>query len=301
MTLAKRVVLFLAMNFAILLVLMIILSIVSAVFWVNLTWYWYNLGEVLIVAAIIWFAWAFISLGLSKTIVKWIHKPEIITAENKHKFWEKERFVYQVVHEISNSNKIRMPEVWVYESSEPNAFATWPTKNRSLVAVSTWLLQQMNEDEIEGVVGHEMSHVLNGDMVTMTLLQGVLNTFVIFISRIIWTTVDKFVFDNEDGPGIGYFVVSIIAQLVLSVLATIVLAAYSRHREFKADKWSADLVWRDKMIAWLQKLQYMVERKWVDDTPATNSMKIAAPGAISKLFSTHPPIEERINNLKSLN
>ncbi len=298
MALAKRVVFFLVMNIAVLAMIMIILSILQAVFGINITGYWYDFVSVWIFAAVVWFTWAFISLAISKIIAKWMYKINLISPENLNQFGEKERFVYQTVERIASSNNLKTPEVGIYESSEPNAFATWPTKNKSLVAVSQWLLSQMNHDEIEGVVWHEMAHIINGDMVTMTLLQWVLNTFVVFLSRIAGTFIDRNVFGNEDWPGIGYFLVSIVLQILLSILASMVLAWFSRYREFKADYGSANLVGRDKMIAGLEKLQLLVQNMELEDNPSTNSMKIASKGGVMKLFSTHPPIEQRIQALK---
>ncbi len=299
MWIAKRVFFFIAMNIAVLAMIMIVLSIVQIFVPINITWYWYDFVAVWIFSAIVWFTWAFFSLAISKIIAKWMHKIRLISPENLNQFSEKERFVYQTVERLANNWWIKMPEVGVYESNEPNAFATGPTKNRSLVAVSTWLLNKMDYDAIEWVVGHEMAHVLNWDMVTMTLLQWVLNTFVVFLSRIAGTFIDKVVFKNEDWPGIWYFLISLFLQIILSILASIVLAWFSRYREFRADAGSADLVGRDKMIAWLQQLQMIVKNMELENNPSTNSMKIVSSDWIMKLFSSHPPLEDRIKALQN--
>ncbi|MBS8121485.1 protease HtpX, partial [Candidatus Vampirococcus lugosii] len=265
----------------------------------NISGYGYDFVGVGIFSLIVGFSGAFISLLISKWVAKWMYSPQIINPENLSQFGEKEIFVYQVVERLASRGNIKTPEVGIYASNEPNAFATGPTKNNSLVAVSSGLIYNMDFDAIEGVVAHEMAHILNGDMVTMTLLQGVMNTFVVFLSRIIGTFVDKAVFKNEDGPGLGYFLVSFVLQILLSILASIVLAWFSRYREFKADAGSADLVGKEKMIAGLQQLQVLVQNIEFEDNQATNSMKIVSGASIMKLFSSHPPLEKRIQALQS--
>lgn len=298
MWIAKRILLFVMTNIAVIALISIILIVLQNFLWIEISWYWYNFWSVLLLSAIVGFTWAFFSLIISKFVAKFMYKIRLITAENLNEFNDKERFVYQIVERLASSNNIKMPEVWVYISSEPNAFATWPSKNNSLVAVSTWLLDYMNYDEIEGVIGHEMAHILNWDMVTMTLLQWVINTFVVFLSRIIWTFVDKVVFKNENWPWIWFFVVTIVLQIVLWILASIITSWFSRHREFRADYWSANLVWRDKMIASLKKLQVLVANIETENNPATNSMKIVSKDWLLQLFASHPPLEKRIEALE---
>ena len=211
-----------------------------------------------------------------------------------------ERIVFNTVQKIAQSNGIKMPEVGIFNSPTPNAFATGATKNSSLVAVSTGLLEAMDQDEIEAVVGHEMAHILNGDMVTMTLLQGVMNAFVIFFARIIANIVSNALSDRDGGLGrFAEFGIIMVLQIALGFLASMVVNAFSRHREFKADAGSAKYLGRNKMIKALQKLQSfkttgpMAKNK--------NFATMAISGSVKSLFSTHPPLEKRIEALKALN
>lgn len=300
MGIAKRVFFFLLTNIAILAVIMIVLSIAQIFVPINITWYGYDLVGVWIFSLIVWFIWAFVSLWISKWMAKTFYKVQTFDETKLHSVGEKERFVYQIVERIASSNNIKMPEVWVYQSNEPNAFATWPTKNKSLVAVSSGLLDQMTYDEIEWVVWHEMAHILNWDMVTMTLLQWVINTFVIFLSRIAGTFIDRNVFWNEDWPGLWYFLSAFVLQIIFGILASTVVAWFSRHREFRADAGSAALVGKEKMIAWLEKLDLLVKNMQTDNSnQSMNTMKIVSKDWIMKLFASHPPIEERIKNLRN--
>jgi heat shock protein HtpX len=191
-----------------------------------------------------------------------------------------------------------MPEVWIYIDTDPNAFATWATKNSSLVAVSTGLLTAMNKDEIEWVIGHEMSHILNWDMVTMTLLQWILNTFVIFLSRVIWNIIAQAV--DEKFSTLAYYLSIILLEILFWILASLVVMWFSRHREYKADEWSAKFVWKEKMIAWLRALQKM-QNLASKDKGSFASMKISTKQRwwLMKLFASHPDLEDRIVNLES--
>jgi heat shock protein HtpX len=191
-----------------------------------------------------------------------------------------------------------MPEVWIYLDTDPNAFATWATKNSSLVAVSTGLLTAMNKDEIEWVIGHEMSHILNWDMVTMTLLQWVLNTFVVFLSRVIWNLIAQVV--DEKFSTLAYYLSIILLEILFWILASLVIMWFSRHREYKADEWSAKFVWKEKMIAWLRALQKM-QNLASADKGSFASMKISTKQRwwIMKYFASHPSLEDRIANLES--
>jgi len=298
----KRVWLFLLTNIAIMIVLSLSFSILTNVFWIQYAsvFSWSNYAEVLIFAAVIWFMWAFISLLLSKPMAKWSYKIQIIDSNNLHQLTTKERFVYNVVERISNQVNMKIPEVWVYESDEPNAFATWATKNSSLVAVSTWLLNTMWEDEIEWVIAHEMAHIINGDMVTMVLIQWVINTFVIFISRIVASFIEKIILKSEESGTWVYYVVSIILEILLWILASIIVMWFSRYREFKADEWSAKFVWKEKMIAALKSLQRIQDRMLTDDADKLATLKIGSKQRswIFALFSSHPDLEDRIKNLE---
>ena len=211
-----------------------------------------------------------------------------------------EQWLFSVVERQSQAAGIGMPEVGIFDSPDPNAFATGWNRNAALVAVSTGLLQQMNRDEVEAVVGHEISHVANGDMVTLTLIQGVVNTFVVFLSTIIGHIVDRVIFKNEEGHGIAYFVSSMIAQVLLSVLATMIVMAFSRYREFRADAGGAGLTSRRQMASALRALQRVHEPQ---DLPAGEFAAFGISGGVSdglkKLFMSHPPLEERIAALEA--
>lgn len=299
----KRIFLFLATNLLILVVISISFTVISLVFGINIWWYynWSNLLNVFIYALIVWFAWSFISLFLSKFMAKWSYGVQVINWSNLS--W-KEKFVYELVEKLARDSSIKMPEVWIYESPEPNAFATWATKNSSLVAVSTWLLEVMNEDEIEWVIAHEMAHITNGDMVTMVLLQWVINTFVIFLSRIIAYFVENY-FRNSDEESSSwswiYYLVSMILEIIFSILASMLVMWFSRYREFKADEGSAKQVWKTKMILALKKLQQLQWAMLTDDSDKLATMKIWSKKRwwIFALFSSHPDLEDRIRNLES--
>ena len=303
MTLIKRVFLFLAMNMAVLIVANIVLAIVQSVFWINVTAYGYNYTSIFIFALVFGFTGSFISLFLSKWMAKRSYGIQLFDQNNLSSLNDKEKLVYDVVRELSNKHGISIPEVWVFQAPDANAFATWATKNSSLVAVSTGLLEKMNRDEIEGVIAHEMAHILNGDMVTMSLLQWVLNTFVIFFARIIANLADAALKKEGDGPSWIYYVVSIVMEIVLWLLASIIAMWFSRYREYRADEGSARFVGKEKMIAALKSLQRMYE-----STPSdTESGKMAAfqistknKGGIMQLFSSHPALSQRIQNLEKI-
>jgi len=250
-------------------------------------------------AAVVWFVWSFISLYLSKWSAKRAYWITPISIEQVSDLNDKEKLVWTVVTDLAERNHIKMPEVGIYQSDEPNAFATGATKNSSLVGVSTGLLDTMNKDAIEWVVAHEMAHILNGDMVTMTLLQWVVNTFVVFAARILANIFDSFT-DGKFG-WLWYFVVNILLQIVFGIFASLITMSFSRHREFRADAGSAKFVWKEKMIAGLQALQQMQDRMWKDD-PKMASMKISSQkkGWIKAFFSSHPALEDRIAALEEL-
>ena len=292
----KRIFLWIAMNIAVMIVLTIFIYILG-LFGIKVSSNTY-LG-LFIISAVIGFAGSFISLFMSKWMAKKAYNIRLITASDLNMLNEKERLVYDTVSNLSERNHIKMPEVGIYESSEPNAFATGATKNSSLVAVSSGLLDMMDKDAIEWVVGHEMAHVLNGDMVTMTLLQWVLNTFVVFFSKIIANIVANSV--DENYAWIARFAVDILLQIVFGVLASFIAMWFSRYREFKADAGSAYYVWKEKMIAWLQALKDM-QNSITKDDPTYSSMQISSKktSGFMKLLSSHPDLDDRIKALEDL-
>ncbi|MBK6593914.1 MAG: protease HtpX [Burkholderiales bacterium] len=287
----KRILLFVLTN----VLVVAVLGIVASLLGVNryLTSSGLNLGALLGFALIMGFGGAIISLLISKPMAKWTSGVRIIEQpQNVDEAW-----IVETVRKLSEKAGIGMPEVGIFEG-DPNAFATGAFKNSALVAVSTGLLQGMTKEEIEAVIGHEVAHIANGDMVTMTLIQGVMNTFVVFLSRVIGYAVDSFLRKGDDrssGPGIGYMITTIVLDIVLGFAAAIVVAWFSRHREFRADAGAAQLLGRKQpMINALARLGGMVPGELPKSVAA---MGIA--GGIGKLFSTHPPIEERIAALQN--
>ncbi len=284
----KRIVLFLATNLAVVLVLGIVANILG----LNrfLTANGLNLTALLGFALVMGFGGAIISLLMSKPIAKWSSGVQVIndSTDPTH------AWIVNTVKRFADKAQIGMPEVGLYEG-EPNAFATGAFKNSALVAVSTGLLQSMTREEVEAVIGHEVAHVANGDMVTMTLIQGVMNTFVIFISRIVGYFVDKVVLRNQsDGPGIGYYATTIIMDLLLGVLAAIIVAWFSRQREFRADAGAAELMGnKQPMINALARLGGLTPGELPQSVKA-----MGIGGKMGSLFSTHPPMEQRIQALR---
>jgi heat shock protein HtpX len=289
----KRIFLFVLTNLAVLLTLSIAMRLLGIDTALTRT-YGLNLGAMLVYAAVIGFAGSFISLAMSKWSAKFMTGAQVIDRPGNNT----EAWLVDTVRRHAQRAGLGMPEVAVYDSPEMNAFATGMSRNNALVAVSTGLLSQMNADEIEAVLGHEMTHVANGDMVTMSLLQGVLNTFVIFISRVVGYVVDRAVFRNEEGTGAGYWITAIAAQLLLGVLASIVLMWFSRKREFRADEGGARLAGKGKMIAALERLERGAAPSQLPDQLA--AFGIAGGGGLAKLFMSHPPIEERIAALQAM-
>ncbi|MCK9539033.1 protease HtpX [Dokdonella sp.] len=288
----KRVLLFVATNIAVLLLLNIVLFIVQGVFGIRLG----NYGGLLLMAAVLGMGGSFISLAMSKWIAKRTTGAQVITEPRN----EGERWLLATVRRQAEAAGIGMPEVAVYDAPDMNAFATGMSRNSALVAVSTGLLRSMDRGEVEAVLGHEVSHVANGDMVTMGLLQGVLNTFVIFLARVIGTVVDNAISGNRDGEGssggFAYFMIVMVLQVVLGALASIVVMWFSRWREFRADAGGARLASRDKMIAALQRLGGNQDEAALPR--AIQAFGISGGGGISRLFMSHPPIPERIAALK---
>ena len=248
-----------------------------------------------VMSLIIGFAGSFISLAMSKWLAKRSMGVQIIEQPSNNA----EQWLIDTVQRQAKQAKIAMPEVGIFNTPEVNAFATGMRRNNALVAVSTGLLNAMTRDEAEAVMAHEISHVANGDMVTLTLVQGVVNTFVIFLSRIIGMIVDKAVFKTRDGYGPGYFIVSIIAQIVLGVLASIIASWYSRRREYRADAGGADLAGREKMTAALERLKAQHEPEELPGQLAAFGISGGVKDGLRKLLSTHPPLEDRIAALRN--
>ena len=287
----KRILLFVLTNLAV----MVVLGVVASLLGVNrfLTSNGLNLTALLGFSLIMGFGGAFISLLMSKTMAKWSTGAEVITQPRS----QDEAWIVETVRRLSERAGIAMPEVAIYEG-EPNAFATGAFKNSALVAVSTGLLQGMTREEVEAVLGHEVAHIANGDMVTMTLIQGVLNTFVVFLSRVVGYFVDSLLRKNDEessGPGIGYYVTSIVLDIVLGFVASMIVAWFSRQREFRADEGASKLMGtKQPMINALARLNQMQS----GELPSS----VAAMGItsdIGKLFATHPPLEERIAALQA--
>lgn len=292
----KRVFLFLATNFAVFMVLSVVLTVIEQVFWIQL---WASYLWLFIFSIIFWFGGSFISLLMSRWVAKKAYWVQVIPVWEYDSLSNKEKVVFDVVRDLSERQWIKIPEVWFYNSSDPNAFATWASKNSSLVAVSSWLLDVMDEWAIKWVIGHEMSHVLNWDMVTMTLLQWVLNTFVIFFSRIIANIISQMV--DEEISTIVYFLTSFVFNIVFGILASLITMAFSRYREFKADARSAEFVWKQNMISGLKALKKMQSlAMWDDSNLATMKISTKSKKWFLSLFSTHPELDDRINALEEL-
>ena len=288
----KRIALFLATNVAILLVLSIAMRVLGLEPYLTETGL--NLTSLLVMAAVMGFGGSFISLAISKWMAKKSMGVRVIeTPSNSTEFW-----LVDTIRKYAADAGIGMPEVGIYDAPDVNAFATGMTRNNSLVAVSSGLLQQMKRNEAEAVLGHEIAHIANGDMVTLTLIQGVVNTFVIFLSRVIGHTVDRVVFKNERGHGPAFWVTTIVAQLVLGILASIIVMWFSRQREFRADRGGASLAGGPNMIAALERLGSLHPQPLPDKMAAFG---IAGGGAhgLKRLFMTHPPLEERIAALRA--
>lgn len=294
MKIAKRIFLFVATNILIIATLSVVLSIFGVQPY--LTEKGINFQALLIFCAIWGFGGAFISLALSRVMAKWMMGVKIIEPETRDP--ELRNLVLKVYSFSRKAGLQNMPEVGYYEADDLNAFATGPTKNRSLVAVSTGLLRNMNEKELDGVLAHEVAHIANGDMVTMTLVQGVVNAFVMFLARVIGFLASQFV--SDDKRNIVQFGVVIACEIGLGILGMIVVSFFSRRREFRADSGGASLSTPDNMISALERLKVNSQLPQTEDQPALASLKISGKaGGFLKLFSTHPDIDERIRSLKS--
>jgi heat shock protein HtpX len=293
----KRIALFVLTNLAIMVVLMVFLNIIGAVFGINFAGMggrqldFVALG---VFSLVVGFTGAFISLLLSKPMAKWSTGAHVIDQPRN----AMESWLVDTVHRIAQKAGIGMPEVAIYEG-EPNAFATGASRNSALVAVSTGLLQSMSKEEVEAVLGHEVAHVANGDMVTMTLIQGVMNTFVVFLSRVIGWVIDRMILKNEnDAPGMGYWVSVIVLDIALGFLAAIIVAWFSRQREFRADAGSADYLGSGRpMINALARLGGMEPGELPQQVKAMGIN--GRPSGVLALFSSHPPIEDRIAALQA--
>ena len=287
----KRIILFIVTNLAV----MLVLGLVANLLGVNrfLSANGLNMGALLGFAAVMGFGGAIISLLMSKSMAKWSTGAEVITQPRN----QDEAWIMATVQRLSERAGIAMPEVAIYDG-EPNAFATGAFKNSALVAVSTGLLQGMTKEEVEAVLGHEIAHVANGDMVTLTLIQGVLNTFVVFLSRVIGFFVDSMLRKNDEessGPGMGYYITSMVLDLVLGFVASMIVAWFSRYREFRADAGSAQLLGtKQPMINALARLGQMQA-----GALPTSVAAMGITGDLGKLFASHPPLEERIAALQN--
>lgn len=287
----KRIFLFIMTNIAIMVVLSITLRLLGVDSILAENGSDLNIQALVILSGVIGFGGSFISLFMSKWMAKRMTGAVVITNPSTNV----EKWLISTVEKQAKIVGIKMPEVAIFPSSDMNAFATGASKNNSLVAVSQGLLNNMSQGEIEAVVGHEMSHVANGDMVTLTLIQGVVNTFVVFLSRIVGHIVDRVILKNERGHGIGYFVTVMIAQVVLSILASVIVMYFSRKREFIADTGGADLAGHQNMINALKRLG-QVEPEALPEQMA--AFGINDKGGIMALFSSHPPIEDRVAALE---
>ena len=290
-----RIGLFLLANFGVLAVLSVSMRVLGVDAWLASQGGGLNLNFLLVFAAIMGFAGSFISLAMSKILAKKSMGVQVI--ENPQS--DIERWLVDVVRRQASEAGIGMPEVGMFDQPVMNAFATGMNRNNALVAVSTGLLQNMSRDEVEAVLGHEVSHVANGDMVTMGLLQGVLNTFVIFFSRVIGMLVDRMVLRIERGIGPGYWIGSIVAEIVLGIVAAMIAAWFSRRREFRADAGGASLAGRGNMIAALQRLGAAHEPQALPGEMA--AFGISGKTMITALLSTHPPLSDRIDALRNAN
>ena len=291
----KRIVLFLATNLAIIVVLSITLQLLGVERILDQQGVGLDLRALLIFSAVIGFGGSFLSLAMSKWMAKQSTGAHVIEQPAN----EVEHWLVETVRRQAQAAGIGMPEVAIYEAPEPNAFATGMSKNNALVAVSTGLLQNMSREEVEAVLGHEVTHVANGDMVTLALIQGVVNTFVVFLSRVVGYLVDRVVFKTERGHGPAFYITSIVAELMLGILATIIVMWFSRQREFRADAGGARLAGRDKMIRALERLAGFAGESHLPDQLAAFGINGRIGQGLARLFMSHPPIEERIAALRA--
>ena len=290
----KRIALFLGTNIAVLVVLSIVLSLFGVESLLQQNNVDLDLQALLIFSAVFGMGGAFLSLAMSKWTAKHMTGAAVIEQpQNRTQEW-----LLSTVKNQAEQAGIAMPEVAIYQSPDINAFATGMSRNSALVAVSTGLINNMKMEEAEAVLGHEVSHVANGDMVTLALIQGVVNTFVIFFSRVVGHFVDRVVFKTERGYGPAYYITSIVAQIVFGILASAIVMYFSRRREFRADEGGANLAGRDKMIAALQRLQSVHEPSHLPDQMVAFGINGGLAEGMRKLFMSHPPLSERIAALQ---
>jgi heat shock protein HtpX len=292
----RRIILFVLTNVAVLGLLTVVCRIFGIDTWLAASGYG-GLGPLLAFAAIFGFGGAFISLAMSKMIAKWTTHAHVIEQPAN----ETEAWLVATVREFADKAGIGMPEVAIYDAPEMNAFATGMSRNHALVAVSTGLLQGMDRDQASAVLGHEVTHVANGDMVTLTLLQGVLNTFVIFLARVVGRVIDGALSgsNNRDGGGLGYFVIVIVLQIVFGLVASLVVMAFSRWREFRADAGGARLAGRERMISALQRLGLNHGENTLPKAVQAFGISGGLAQGLKRLWMSHPPLEERIARLRS--
>jgi len=287
----RRVIYFLITNMAIVIVLGIVLRLLGIEPYI--TPYGLNYQSLLIFAAVFGMGGAFISLALSKWSAKRLTRAQVITSPVS----ETERWLVRTISELASKAGIGMPEVAVYPSDDMNAFATGMKRNNSLVAVSSGMLRRMDKEKIRAVLAHEIAHVKNGDMITLALIQGVVNTFVIFFARIIGYTVDRVILRNERDHGIGFWVTTIVAEIFLSILASIIVFWFSRKREYRADSGAADFVGRKPMIGALESLKASIEQPHLPDQMAAFGISGTKKRGLRALFATHPDLDDRIRAL----
>lgn len=292
----KRILLFLATNIAVLVVLSIVLRLLGVDRILDESGTGLNMYNLLVFAAVFGFGGSFISLAMSKWMAKRMMGAQVITNPRS----EMEIWLVDTVKKHAQMANIGMPEVAVFNSPSPNAFATGMNKNKALVAVSTGLLRSMNKEEVEAVIGHEVSHVANGDMITLSLIQGVVNTFVIFLSRVVGHFVDRVILKNEEGHGLGFFITTIVAQIVFGILASVVVMWFSRQREYRADAGGAKLAGTQNMINALEALKRGVAEPLPDQMAAFGINGKPTGHGLKLLFMSHPPLDDRIDALKKL-
>jgi heat shock protein HtpX len=293
----KRIALFVVTNVAVLAVIYVVLNILGVERILAENGTQLDLRALLVFSAVVGFSGSFISLAISKWMAKMSTGAKVIdTPRNATESW-----LLNTVHRFADEAGIRRPEVAIYDAADVNAFATGPTRNNALVAVSTGLLSRLPQREVEAVLGHEVSHVANGDMVTLTLLQGVVNTFVIFLSRIVGFVVDRVLFRTERGTGPGFFLASLVAQILLGILASMIVMWFSRQREFRADAGGAKLAGRDSMIRALEGLRRSTQPAELPAAIRAFGISGGRMAGLGRLFMSHPPLEERIAALQRAN
>ncbi len=290
----NRVFLFIVTNIAVLVVLSVVLSLLGVNTILDERGVGLDMGNLLVFSAVFGMGGSFISLAISKWMAKRMTGAQVIEQPRN----DAEAWLVQTVSHQAQAKGIRMPQVAIFPSDSPNAFATGARKDAALVAVSTGLLQRMDRDEIEAVLGHEISHVANGDMITLTLIQGVVNTFVLFLSRVAGYFVDRVVLRNERGLGIGFFNTTIVCQIVFGIRASVVVFWFSREREFRADTGGARLAGRDNMVSALKALQRAHSEPLPEQMSAFGISSGKSGGGLRRLFMSHPPLDVRIQALR---